>query len=238
MLLLLLLLAACVFTIPAAAQGDAKPCSFVCAPSLSFDIAANVSHIGMRPKVRSLSTGVVTPLPSTTNTELLLLVAAPTAIPRTSLFTSLQWLPSASATRNPFTEYTAGELGDTRIRANNLSATFGVSVTAVDDKLTRGWGTLAAYAGDLFSNAARPGDKSEYTHKLDLGLNASVTPFSHSVPKYAWLHGVSAIAILDFVATGLPKAGDEVPRGTRVFVDNAHALTLIAGVGLPITMHR
>lgn len=237
-MLLLLVFALCVLAIPVAAQSDAAPCSFICAPSLTFDVAANVSHIGMSPQVRSLSSGAVTRLPSTTNSMLLLVVAAPTAIPRTSLFTSLQWLPTASAKRNPFTEYTANELGDASIRANTLSATFGLSVTAIDRKMTKGWGTLAAYVGDLFSNAARPDDKSEYTHKLDLGLNATVTPFSRAAPKYTWLNGVSAFAILDLVATGLPKAGDEVPKGTRLFLDNAHALSLIFGVGLPISMHR
>ena len=237
-MLAIFLIALIVMAVPAAAQSGAKQCSFICSPTLSFDIAANVSHIGMSPKVRSLSTGAVTSLPSTTNSELLLVISAPTAIPRTSLFTSVQWLPTANARRNPFTEYTASEIGDQSIRANTLSATFGLSVTAIDDKLTKGWGTLAVYAGDLFSNAARPDDGSEYTHKLDLGLNATAKPFSRVSPKYTWVHGVSAFAILDLVATGLPKAGDEVPRGTRTFVDNAHALSLIFGIGLPLSMRK
>ena len=237
-MLAILLIALMVLAVPAAAQSGAKRCSFICSPTLSFDIAANVSHIGMSPKVRSLSTGVVTSLPSTTNSELLLVISARTAIPRSSLFTSVQWLPTANARRNPFTEYTASESGDQSIRANTLSATFGLSVTAIDDKLTKGWGTLSVYAGDLFSNAARPDDGSEYTHKLDLGLNATAKPFSRVSPRYTWVHGVSAFAILDLVATGLPKAGDEVPRGTRTFVDNAHALSLIFGVGLPLSMRK
>ena len=237
-MLIIFLIALTVLAAPAEAQSAAKRCSFVCSPTFAFEIAANVSHVGMSPKVRSLSTGVVTTLPSTTNSELLLVIAAPTAIPRTSLFTSVQWLPTANARRNPFTEYTASEIGDQSIRANTLSATFGLSVTAIDDNMTKGWGTLSAYVGDLFSNAARPDDGSEYTHKLDLGLNATAKPFSHISPKYTWVHGVSAFALLDLVATGLPKAGDEVPRGSRTFVDNAHALSVIFGVGLPISMPR
>lgn len=231
-LLLLILLA------PVATAQSEKHCAFVCTPSLTLEPAAIVSHVAMSPRVRSLSSGTVTHLSSATNSELLLLIAAPTAIPHTSLFTSLQWLPTATVARNPFTEYTASEIGDTHIRANTLSATFGLSFAALDDQLTHGWGTLSFYVGDLFSSAARPDDGSEYTHKLDLGLNATAKPFSRAVPKYTWLNGVSAFAILDLVATGLPKADDEVPKGTRVFVDNAHALSLIAGVGLPISLAR
>ena len=40
--------------------------------------------------------------------------------------------------------------------------------------------------------------------------------------------------ILDYVATGLPSAGDEVPLG-RVFVTGARPLALVAGLAFPLT---
>lgn len=212
----------------------AKSCSFVCAPSFTVEVAGITSHVAMSPRVRDLNTDEVSRLPSATNAELIFVFGAATAIPRTSLFVSVQWLPTASEARNPYTEYTAGEIGGSSIRANSPSATFGLSATALEPSQFGGYASLAAYAGDLFSNAARPDDRSAYTHKLDAGLNLSIMPFAHVGAKSSWLHGTKAFVLLDDVLTGLPRTGDEVPRGARVFLDDAHAVSVIYGIGIPI----
>jgi hypothetical protein len=90
-----------------------------------------------------------------------------------------------------------------------------------------------ANVGDLFSQSARPSDASSYTHKLDLDLVAHAHAFEWTPPR-TYLHRVSLFAILDYVATGLPRAGDQVPQG-RLFLTDARPLSLIAGVALPIT---
>jgi len=54
------------------------------------------------------------------------------------------------------------------------------------------------------------------------------------MPRAAWLRRVTVFSILDYVATGLPKAGDEVPVG-RVFESDARPTSLIAGLSLPVT---
>ncbi len=172
-------------------------------------------------------------LPSQSNLELFLLAAAPTGIPRTSLFISLQWLPNATAKANPFTEYTASELGTGFVRSNELSATFGVSVNAVTAANTHGWATVAPYVGDLYSTAARPDDESAYTHKLDTGLNVGVGLLNWLQP-HVWLRNVKGFVILDDVLIGLPRAGDEVPKGERVFLSDARPATLIIGLSVPV----
>ena len=71
---------------------------------------------------------------------------------------------------------------------------------------------------DNFSPAERPTDKSLYTHKLNLELDMSVSVFNW-LPERRWLRGVEIEGSLDYVATGLPKAGEEI-LGER-FLDSA-----------------
>jgi hypothetical protein len=217
---------------PVRAQGSSCK-AILCAPSLVFEPALNRSHLFGGPAVRSLTDGAESHLPSQSNLELFLVASAPTGIPRASLFISLQWLPNASATTNPFTEYTASELGTGSVRANEPSATFGVSVDAVTAANTHGWATVAPYVGDLYSTAARPDDESAYTHKLDTGLNVGVGILNWLQP-HVWLRNVKGFVILDDVLVGLPLAGDDVPKGERVFLTDARPATLIAGLSVPL----
>ena len=214
------------------AQSDSS-CRLFCAPTLALNIISNTSHILGKPKVRSLSTGLVHELPSKTNLELQIFVSAKTIVPRTLAYVTAQWLPSAKATANPFTEYTASEIGTSTITANVPSLSFGAQVIPIDAKMTHGYFTLAGYIGDLFSQAARPTDERAFTHKLDIGAAATISPFA-SLPKNSALHSVYALVVLDAVMTGLPKAGDEVPKGERVFVTSAHNESLLIGLGAPI----
>lgn len=80
---------------------------------------------------------------------------------------------------------------------------------------------------------ARPADASAYTLKLDLDLVLHAHPFAR-LPASTYLHRVSLYGLLDYVATGLPRAGDEVPVG-RVFLENSRPLALIAGLALPLS---
>ena len=208
------------------------PCRALCAPSVTLMPGVIRTHLFGGPTVRTLATGAEQRLSGSTSFELIASVAARTAIPRVSLFGSVQWLPNATEQRNPFTLYTASELG-TPVRANAPTATMGASISLMPAAQTHGWFDLAANVGDLFSQAARPSDKSSYTHKLDLDLLAHVHAFAWT-PANTWLHRVTVYSLLDYVATGLPKAGDEVPVG-RVFVTDARPTSLIVGLSLPVT---
>jgi hypothetical protein len=190
------------------------------------------THLLRGPVVRATATGAEHRLESATTFEAIVSVASRTALPRLSVYGSVQWLPNASEARNPFTLYTAGELG-TGVHANAPTVTAGGSVALLSADETHGWLDLAANAGDLFSQAARPGDRRAYTHKLDLDLVAHAHAFAWT-PASAYLHRISAYAILDYVATGLPKPGDEVPPG-REFVTAARPTALVVGLALPVT---
>ena len=209
----------------------ARHCRVLCAPVVTLMPAMLRTHLFNGPRVQSLSTGDTHRLPSSTTFELIVGASSRTALPHVSVFGSAQWLPNATESRNPFTLYTAGELGGP-VRANAPTVTVGASAAVLSATQTRGWLDLAANVGDLFSQAARPGDRAAYTHKLDLDLVAHAHVF-RDAPRYTYLHAASVFGILDYVATGLPNAGDEVPTG-RHFVTDARPLALIVGLALPL----
>jgi hypothetical protein len=210
----------------------ARPCHALCGPTVTLMPGVIRTHLFGGPTVRSVPTGVEQQLGGNSSFEVIVAVGARTALPRMSLFGSVQWLPNATEQRNPFTLYTANELG-TPIRANAPTATMGASISLLPATQARGWLDVAANVGDLYSQAARPGDRSAYTHKLDLDLLAHLHAFAWT-PEGTWLHRVTVYSILDYVATGLPRAGDEVPVG-RVFVTDARPTSLIVGLALPLT---
>jgi hypothetical protein len=209
-----------------------QQCRIVCAPTLSLMPGFLRTHLRGGPLVRSDATNAEQRLPSSSAMEIIVALAARTAVPRVSVFGSVQWLPNGTAQRNPFTLYTASELGE-QVRANAPTATAGISVSLLPASATGGWVDFAANVGDLYSQAARPDDASAYTHKLDLELATHVHAFDW-VPARTYLHRASLFGILDYVATGLPREGDEVPLGRR-FLSDARPLALIAGISLPVT---
>lgn len=236
----LLAVAACALlaTPPAAAvaraQGNAPPprCRVLCAPTITLMPGVLRTHLARGPLVRSTTTGAEHRLAGTSSFEAIVAVGARTPIPHLGVYGSVQWLPNASEARNPFTLYTASDLG-TGIKANAPTADAGVTLALLPPDQTGGWLDLGANVGDLLSQAARPTDRRAYTHKLDLELVTHVHAFAWSAAS-SWLHRTSLYAILDYVATGLPKAGDEVPVGRR-FVSGARPLALVFGLALPVT---
>ncbi|HEX2693392.1 MAG TPA: hypothetical protein VHL12_04960 [Gemmatimonadaceae bacterium] len=218
---------------PASAGAQSKKsCHILCAPSFAIWPELHRSHLFNHPRVRNLSTGAVTELPSKNNLLLLFLVSVPTELPRFSLLFNVNWLPTARATENPFTEYTASELG-TDLRANLPAVAAGASYQVLTDEQTGGWLDVTPYVDDLLSSAARPEARSDYTHKLETGVTATAGPFAHLSP-HSWLHGVRIAGTLDWVVTGLPEAGDEIPKGERVFLDDARGYSASIGITLPV----
>ena len=71
---------------------------------------------------------------------------------------------------------------------------------------------------DKISPAERPGDAGSYTHKLNFELDTAVNVFNW-LPDGNWLRNIELEASLDYVATGLPGAGERI--GNELFLDNA-----------------
>lgn len=217
----------------ASAQSKARrACKVLCTPSVTLMPAMLRTHLFGGPSVRSLSTGVEQRLPSSSQFELIVAVASRTAIPRLSVFGSTQWFPNAAESRNPFTLYTASELGG-HVRANAPTVTLGASEALLTAPEMGGWADLAANVADLYSQSARPTDQSAYTHKLDFELVTHVNAFAW-IPPRTYVHRLALFGILDYVASGLPRVGDQVPKG-REFMTAARPTSLILGLTIPIT---
>ena len=216
--------------VPAAAQQQ-KPCKIVCAPSVTLMPGMVRTHALNAPRVRELPSDQIVRLPGKSSFEMIGAFVSRTHFSWVNLFASVQWLPNAKESANPYTLYTASDVGE-QLRANAPSMNMGASFPLVQPRMTSGWFTLNGNISDLFSQAAEPDDKASYSHKLDLDLIGTLNVFN-ALPKAEYLHRVGIYGILDFVGTGLPKAGDEVPKGERVFVDDARSVSLIVGLSLP-----
>ena len=84
---------------------------------------------------------------------------------------------------------------------------------------------------DKFSPAATPGAKSVFTHKLNLEWDTAVHVFNR-LPESNWLRNVELEVSLDYVATGLPKAGDVL--GDERFVQKASPWSISFVIVLPL----
>jgi hypothetical protein len=223
----------CLLARPLDAQRQtSSPCRVVCSPVVSVMPALIRSHLFGGPRVINTATGAIRRLPSSSNFELIVAAASETRVSRLGLFGSVQWLPNAAEGRNPFTLYTASELGGA-VHANAPTATLGASAKALTADETHGALDVSVNVGGLFSKAARPSDRSAYTGKLDLELFTTWHVFAWTPPR-TYVHRISAFALLDYLATGLPRTGDEVPKGQR-YLDDARPTSLIAGLSIPLT---
>jgi hypothetical protein len=108
---------------------------------------------------------------------------------------------------------------------------FEANFTWLPSERTRGWVSSHVDVVDKFSAAERPGDRRAYTHKLNLELDTSLALFNW-LPDGRWLRGVELEGSLDYVATGLPTAGDRV--GGLRFLDDASPWSFSLVFVLPI----
>ena len=93
-----------------------------------------------------------------------------------------------------------------------------LNLTWLEPEQTGGWVESCFDIIDKFSPAERPTDTSAYTHKLNFELDTAVFLFN-ALPEDNWLRNVELEGSLDYVATGLPKAGDVI--GNERFLDDA-----------------
>jgi len=84
---------------------------------------------------------------------------------------------------------------------------------------------------DQFSPAAQPAAGSVFTHKLDFEWDTAFHLFNR-LPEGRWLRDVEAEISLDYLATGLPKAGDVL--GSQRFVQRASPWSLSFVLVMPL----
>jgi hypothetical protein len=175
--------------------------------------------------------GRVEQVPRETVFELIFAVGVPTTIPRVSLTLEAIFIPFGGITTHPFTGIPASEGGREEIRDNGIEIESEVNFQLFDTDQTGGWVSSHVDVVDKFSPGETPRDGSVYTHKLNLEWDTAFHIFSR-LPDGHWLRNMEFEVSLDYVATGLPKAGDRI--GDELFLDRASPWSLSFVTVIPL----
>jgi hypothetical protein len=171
-----------------AAQQEPPPCRFFCTPEFKVEPTVTITNLFGSPTVEA-DGGPPAHERRKTEFEVILSLDLPTR---------LSWLGfTIEAIVLPFERESTPHL--------ELESNF----TWLPSARTRGWISSHVDVVDKFSAAERPEDRRAYTHKLNLELDTSVALFNW-MPERRWLRGVELEGSLDYVASGLPGAGDRV----------------------------
>jgi hypothetical protein len=95
---------------------------------------------------------------------------------------------------------------------------------------TKGWVGSHFDIVDKFSPGGRPHDFDRHTHKLNLELDTAVSFLKWT--KKPWLKDIEIEGSLDYVASGLARAGDKF--GNTLFLDNASPWSFSLVLVLPL----
>ena len=215
-----------------AAPGEAQEgegCRILCVPELKIEPTLTFENLGSRARVEIA--GMVQETARETVFEVIFALEVPTEIPRIGLTLEVGFAPFGSTSEHPFTGATAAELGRDDIRDNVVEIESELNLDLVDSDRTGGWLSSHFDIIDKFSPGERPGAASVYTHKLDLELDTALHLFNW-LPEGRWLRNAELELSIDYLATGLPKAGDVI--GDERFLDDASPWSLSLVLVLPL----
>lgn len=206
-------IAICAFALLAAPPvfAQASPaCRLLCAPEFKVEPTVTFTNLLGSPRITG-EQGTPTREPRESEFEVIFSLGVPTRV---------SWLEfTLEAIVLPFDRDSTPELE------------FEANFIWLPAERTRGWVSSHLDIVDKFSPAARPGDRGAYTHKLNFELDTSLAVF-HWLPERRWLRGVELEGSLDYVATGLARAGDHIDGFT--FLDKASPWSFSIVVVLPV----
>ena len=216
--------------LPALASAQNTPrCAFLCAPELKIEPTWTIENLGARPKVEI--DGQEERAARESVFELIFALDVPTTIPRVGLTLEAIFIPFGGTFIHPFTGATAAEAGRDEIRDNGIEIEAELNIDLFGTEQTGGWVSSHFDIVDKFSPGATPRAGSVYTHKLNFEWDTAFQVFSR-LPQGHWLRNIEAEVSLDYVATGLPKAGDVI-KGER-FLNNASPWSLSFVMVIPL----
>lgn len=219
---------------PARAQ-DAGECVLLCTPEVTVAPSLTIENLFGGSRVRDLRTGEVTTHETQEVFELFVALDIPTTIPRFELTFEAIWTPFADATTNPFTGRTAEELGEQEIDENPVELELEFKFYLLESDETGGWVDAHFDVVDQLSPAEQPDDAGWYTHKLDFELDVAVAAL-RSLPEGNWLRNLEVEASIDYLASGLPEAGDVI--GGERFLEDASPWALTFSAIIPVAPLR
>jgi hypothetical protein len=185
--------------IAALAQGEPK-CFVLCAPELKIEPTYTWENLFKAPRIAETDGSGNTVVSKTKRERIFETVVAfdvPTTIPRTSFVFEVS--------AKPFVKGSSPEL-ETEWNFHWLRS-----------ETTKGWVSSHFDVVDKYSPGGRPHNADRYTHKLNLELDTAV-PFLKWTRK-PWISDIEIETSLDYVASGLPRAGDRF--GNATYLDNA-----------------
>ena len=194
---------------PGAAQ-DGDACTVLCAPELKIEPTISFENLGSRARVEA--DGVVEETERETVFELLFAVGVPTQIPRVGLTFEAGWAVFSDD--------------------NLVELELELNLHLIESDQTGGWLSSHFDIVDKFSPAERPDATSAYTHKLNFELDTALRPFN-SLPEGRWLRNLETEVSIDYVATGIPKAGDDF--GDVLYLDDESPWSLSLVLVLPLS---
>jgi hypothetical protein len=176
-------------------------CRLFCAPDLKFEPTVTLENLGDRARVEV--GGQVERTKRETTFELIFAVGVPTTIPRVGLTLEAIFVPFESE-------------GGFRDNPPEVEAELNLDV--LTEEQTGDWLSSHFDIIDKFSPGELPGDGSAYTHKLNLELDTALHLFSF-LPEGRWLRTLELELSIDYLASGIPKAGDQI--GSELYLDDA-----------------
>ena len=204
-----------------AQQNQDRPCRILCAPELKIEPTLTIEHLAQRHRVEA--DGEVERVNRERTFELIFALDVPTQIPRIGLTLEAIFIPFGEAAVHPFTGAPASAAGGSTIRDNGVEIESELNIGLFDEEQTNGWVSSHFDIVDKFSPGETPRAASVYTHKLNFEWDTAFHVFSR-VQRAPWLRNVEVELSLDYLATGLPKAGDVV--GDERFLDKASPWSL------------
>jgi hypothetical protein len=218
---------------PLLAQQE-EPCRILCAPALKIEPTFTVENLFRAPLVETIEDGVVVGSAREkreTVFELIFALDVPTVIPRLGLTLEAIFKPFGATDVNPFTGASADAIGRSAIRDNGIEIEAELNIHLLTGKETGGWVSSHVDVVDQFSPAHQPTAGSVFTHKLDFEWDTAIHLFNR-LPEGHWLRNVEAEVSLDYLATGLPKAGNVL--GNERFVQRASPWSLSFVMVIPL----
>ncbi|MDE0081453.1 MAG: hypothetical protein OXT72_02250 [Gammaproteobacteria bacterium] len=201
--------------LPAAAQEE-RACVLLCTPDLKIEPTVTLENLGRRARIEV--DGAVERTPRETVFEVIFAVGVPTEIPRIGFTFEAIVAPFGGTSRHPFTGADAADLGREEIRDNPVEIESELNLDLFGEEATGGWLSSHFDIVDKFSPGEVPGAGSTYTHKLNFEWDTALHPFSR-LPEGRWLRNFELEVSIDYLATGVPKAGDVV--GGERYLDDA-----------------
>ena len=196
--------------LPSVAWAQSEPrCVFLCAPEFKVEPTWTVENLRGAPRIDV--NGAIERESRKSIFEMIFALDVPTSIPRVGM--------TFEAAFSPFRD------------DNDVDLETELNLYLFKTEQTKGWVSSHVDIVDQFSLAERPGGTRSYTHKLDFEWDTAFHVFSR-FPEGHWLRNVEAEVSLDYLATGLPKAGDVID-GDR-FIDRASPWSLSFVMVLPL----